>query len=74
MTTGVHLRSMMIHFCPKIKIKMSKELEDDNAIEIIKKVYQALLLTKERLSNEVNASEDQYGEDKLKSTLDNIAI
>ena len=53
---------------------MSKELEDDNAIEIIKKVYQALLLTKERLSNEVNASEDQYGEDKLKSTLNNIAI
>ena len=40
---------------------LSKELESDNAIDIIKKVYQALLLTKERLADVVNASEDQWG-------------
>ena len=39
---------------------------------IIKKVYQALLLAKERLSDVVDTSEDQYGEDKLRRTLDNI--
>ena len=50
----------------------SKELEGDNAIEIIKKVYQALLLAKERLADVVYGSEDQWGEDKLKRTLDDI--
>ena len=49
---------------------LSKELEGDNAIEIIKKVYQALLLAKERLADVVYGSEDQWGEDKLKRTLD----
>ena len=51
---------------------MSKELEGDNLIEILKKVYQALLLAKDRLSDVGDAIEDQYGEDKLKRTLDNI--
>ena len=35
----------------------------DNTIEIIKKVYQALLLAKERLADVVYRSEDQWGED-----------
>ena len=52
--------------------RLSKELEDDNAIRIIKKVYQALLLVKERLADVVYASEDQWGEYKLKRTLDDI--
>ena len=39
---------------------LSKELESDNAIKIIKKVYQPLLLTKERLADVVYASEDQW--------------
>ena len=43
---------------------LSKELEDDNAIETIKKVYQVLLLAKERLADVVYSSEDQWGEDK----------
>ena len=51
---------------------LSKELEGDNAIEIIKKVYQALLLAKERLADVGYGSEDQWGEDKLKRTLDDI--
>ena len=51
---------------------LSKELEGDNAIEIIKKVYQALLLAKERLTDVVYSSEDQWGKDKLKRTLDDI--
>ena len=51
---------------------LSKELEGDNAIEIIKKVYQALLLAKERLADVVYGSKDQWGEDKLKRTLDGI--
>ena len=50
----------------------SKEFEGDNAIEIAEKVYQALLLAKERLVNVVYGSEDQWGEDKLKWTLDDI--
>ena len=37
---------------------LSKELEDDNAKEIIKKVYQTLLLAKERLADVVYDSED----------------
>ena len=51
---------------------LSKELEGDNAIEIIKKVCQAVLLAKERLADVVYDSEDQWGEDKLKRTLDDI--
>ena len=37
---------------------LSKELESDNAIEIIKKVYKALLLAKEKLFDVVCSSED----------------
>ena len=44
----------------------------DNSIEIIKKVYQALLLAEERLSDVVYVSEDQWGEGKLKRTHDDI--
>ena len=51
---------------------VSKELEGNNVIEIIKKVYQALLLAKKRLSAVVCNSEDQRGEDKLKRTFDEI--
>ena len=43
-----------------------------DAIEIIEKVYETLLLAKERLADVVCGSEDQWGEDKLKKTLDNI--
>ena len=43
-----------------------------DAIEIIEKVYQTLLLAEERLADVVCGSEDQWGEDKLKRTLDNI--
>ena len=42
------------------------------AIEIIKMVYQALLLAKERLAHVVYGREDQWGEDNLKRTLDDI--
>ena len=49
-----------------------KELEGNNAIEIIKKVYQALLLAEERLYDVVYGSEDQWSEDKLKRPLDDI--
>ena len=41
-------------------------------IEIIKNVYQALSLAQERLADVVYGSEDQWGEDKLKGTLDDI--
>ena len=41
-------------------------------IDIIKKVYQALLLEEERLSDAVYGSEDQWGKDKLKRTHDDI--
>ena len=41
-------------------------------IEIIKKVHQALLLAKERIGDVVYDSEDQWDEDKLKRTLDDI--
>ena len=51
---------------------MSTELEGHNAIEIIKKVYQALLLAKERLPDVVHGGEDQWGEDKLRRMLDDI--
>ena len=51
---------------------LSKGLEGDNAIGIIKKVYQALFLAKERIADVVYGSEDQWGEDKLKRTLDDI--
>ena len=51
---------------------ISKELEGDNAIDRIKKVYQARLLAKERLADVIYDSEDQWGENKLKRTLDGI--
>ena len=44
----------------------------DNSIEITKKVYQVLLVAQERLANVVSSSEDQWGEDKIKRTLDDI--
>lgn len=44
----------------------------DNAIEIIKKVYQALLLAKKKLADVVYGSKDQWGEGKLESTLGDI--
>ena len=51
---------------------VSKEIQGDTVIQIIKKVYQTLLLAKERLADVVYDSEDQWGEDKLKRTLDDI--
>ena len=51
---------------------LPKELEGDNAIEIIKKVYQAHLLAKQKVADVVYGSEDQWGEGKLKKTLDDI--
>ena len=51
----------------KYEICVSKD-----AIEIIKKVCQVLLLTKEQLANVVYGSEDQWDEDKLKRTCDDI--
>ena len=42
------------------------------AIDIIKKVYQALLLAEERLANVVYGSEDQRSEGKLKRARDDI--
>ena len=38
------------------------------AIKVIKRVYNALLLAHERLADVVYASEDNYGEDKLERT------
>ena len=46
--------------------------QDDNAIKIIKEVYQSLLLVKERLADVLYSSEDQWCEDKLERTLDDI--
>ena len=46
--------------------------QDDNAIKIIKEVYQSLLLVKERLADVLYSSEDQWCEDKLEKTLDDI--
>ena len=43
-----------------------------NALETIKKLYQALLLAEERLADVVYGSEDQWGEDKLKWTCNGI--
>ena len=43
-----------------------------NALETIKKLYQALLLAEKRLADMVCGSEDQWGEDKLKWTRDGI--
>ena len=43
-----------------------------NALETIKKLYQALLLAEERLADVVYGSEDQWGEDKLKWTRNSI--
>ena len=51
---------------------VSKEPEGNNVIEIMKKVYQVLLLAEERLSDVVYGSEDQWHEDKLKRTRDDI--
>ena len=39
---------------------------------MVSKVYQALSLAKEGLADVVYGSEDQWGEDKLKRTLDDI--
>ena len=44
---------------------VSKKHEGDNSTKTIKKVYQALLLAKERLADVVYGREDQWGEDKL---------
>lgn len=44
----------------------------DSVMEIIKEVYQALFLTKERLDDVVYSTEDQWGEDKLERTLNDI--
>ena len=41
-----------------------------DTIEIIKEVYQTLLLAEERLSDVVYDSEDQWGEGKLKRAHD----
>ena len=42
------------------------------AIKVIKRVYKALLLTHERLEDVVYASEDNYGENKLERTREDI--
>ena len=51
---------------------VSNEVEGNSAIKIIKKVYQALLLAEEKLADVVYGSQDQWGEDKLKRTCDDI--
>ena len=51
---------------------VSKKPEGNNSTETIKRVYQALLLAKDRLADVVCSSEDQWDEDKLKRTLDDI--
>ena len=51
---------------------LSKGPEGDNAIEIIKKYTKSFCWQKKRLSDVVYSSEDQWGEDKLKWTLDDI--
>ena len=42
------------------------------AIKVINRVYKALLLAHERLADVVYASEDNYGEDKLERTREDI--
>ena len=42
------------------------------AIKIIKRVYKALLLAHERLADVVYDSENNYGEDKLERTREDI--
>ena len=42
------------------------------AIKVIKRVYKALLLAQERLADVVYASKDNYGEDKLERTREDI--
>ena len=49
-----------------------KQGDNSGAIEITKKVYQALVSTRERLLDVVCSSKDQQGEDKLEKTLDDI--
>ena len=43
-----------------------------DVIDMVNQVYQALLLAKERLADLLYSSEDQWGEDKLRRTLDGI--
>ena len=43
-----------------------------DALEMVNRVYQALLLAKERHADVVYSSDDQWGEDRLKRTLDDI--
>ena len=42
------------------------------ATKVIKRVYKALLLAHERLADVVYASQDNYGEDKLERTREDI--
>ena len=42
------------------------------AIKVIKNLWKTLLLTHERLADVVYASEDNYGEDKLERTREDI--
>ena len=42
------------------------------AIKVIKKVYKALFLAHERFADVVYASKDNYGEDKLEKTREDI--
>ena len=43
------------------------------AIKVIKRVYKALLLAHERLADVVYVSADNYGEEKLERTREDIA-
>ena len=43
-----------------------------DAMVVIKKLYQRLLLAHERLADVVYSSKDQYGEDKLERTGEDI--
>ena len=45
---------------------------DPEAIKVIKKVYEALLLAHERLTDVVYVPGDNYGEDKLERTREDI--
>ena len=64
------LSTFCLRYCrKKIKIKYGRLC---NKVEIIKKVYQGLLLAEERLADVVYCSEDQWGEDKLKRVHDDI--
>ena len=54
---------------------MEKDIENklsSEAIKVIKRVYKALLLAHERLTDVVYASEDNYGEGKLERTREDI--